>query len=240
MVDIAGGEASAVVSSDSASTLGQRLARFPSGNSFDKDCSRDAPNLLPLQTAFNPSILQLESSGIYRSVLPPATSGWAGNGAQVGFHSGEWPHGYHLDLDGKHPAPSSQGVSISTPVTRNFNVGPTPPPTSTGSSALAPRGVASWGANVSTPQVSTSLWSGGQAMAPSVGQSTVAVQTSLGKRILPDSCRPEACMWPSKARRTDDSRSLSAWPMLGKNQSEMHTGATTLRLFHPKLERCCL
>lgn len=236
MVDVAGGDASAVVSPDSASTLGQRLARFSSGNAFDKDCSRsllsgqmqDAPNLLPMQTAFNPSILQLESPGIYRSVLPPGTSGWAaGNDAQVGFHSGEWPHGYHLNLDGKHQVPSSQGV-------RNFNVGSTLPPTSSWSSAPA-----LWGAHaghVSTPQVSTSVWPGGQPMAPTAGQPPVAVQTTLGKRVRPDSCRPEACVWPSKALRTDDSKSFSAWPILGKDQSEMHTGGTTLRLFQPKLE----
>jgi len=226
-----------VGSPDSSSTLGQRLARCSSGNAFDKDSSRsslsgqiqDASNLLPMQTALNSSILQPESSGIYRSAPPPAgTSGWAaGNDTHVGFHSGEWPHGYHLNLDGKHQVPSPQGA-------RNFNIGPTLPPTLSWSASPAP-----WAANagsVSTPPVSTAAWPGDQPRAPTVGQPPVAVHTTLGKRVRPDSCRPEACMWPTKALRTDDSKSFSGWPILGKNQSEMHTGGTTLRLFQPKLE----
>lgn len=245
-------EASTVGSSDSASiSLGQRLARCPSGNGFDKDCSRsslngqtqDTHSLLSKQSAYNSSALQLEAtSGMYRFVLPSSSSGWAGNGASVGFHSGEWPHGYHLELGGKHPiSHSSQGVSYSTPDVRaSLNAIQTLPPTSSWSPTLVQSGATQWGADVghvhNPPQMAASVWPRSQSMVPSassVGQAPVAAPTTLGKRGL---LEEGSCEWPSKCLRTDDSKNLNTWAMPGKNSTEVMNGGNALSLFRPKLE----
>ncbi|KAG0618289.1 hypothetical protein M758_4G052000 [Ceratodon purpureus] len=242
-----GTDASAVGSSDTASTLQQRLQRFPSGHAFDKDCSRsslsvlmqDTSNLNAIQTAFTPSMSQQESSATFRPVASTdMTSGWAGNDGPGRFFNGDYPNGYHLEWNRKQlSAPSTQGgASFSTPAHRAFNPGSTPPLNSSWNPAPA----AQWASNVGHvphPQMTTPEWPGTGLCISSAGQKQqlVALHTSLGKRGASDGGRLDSPQLPTKALRTDEfSRSLkSTWPMLGRNQSDVNA---TLKLFQPKLE----
>lgn len=235
-----GSEVYTVGSSDSSSvTIGQRIARFPSVNGMDKDCSRSSlsgqlqatHSLRSMTTVYNPSLQLESSSGMHRSVLPPGSSGWPGNGAPAGLHSGEWPHN-HLELDGKH---STQVVGTT------YNTATTLPATSSWSAANAQWGATQWGAGVShlsnPAQMPTQVWPGGQQpMAPNatpLDHSVVAVLSTLGKRGLSDE---GSSMWPSKALRPHGSRSLNSWSMSGKDQSEVNSSGNALNLFRPKLE----
>lgn len=211
-------------SPDSASTLHQRLQLFPSGNGFDKDCSRsslsglmqDAANLSGIQTALMaPRSQQLESSGTYRSVASSdITSGWAGTEAPGRFFNGDYPNGYHLEWDAKQRAMPS---------------GLTPPPWSP----------AQWPSNVAYAS-GACIASAGPCIA-SAGpciplQRPGVLHTALGKRGVSESGRLDgAQLLPAKTFRTDEySRGTkSAWPMLGRSQSDVNS---TLKLFQPKLE----
>ena len=248
---------SAVGSSDSASTLHERLQRLPSGSGFEKDCSRstlsglmqDAANLVVIQTTFTPPMSQqLESSATYRSVASSdITSGWAVNDAPVPYFNGDYPNGYHLEWHGKHqqPLPSSQGGTTFT--TSAHRTGPSPLPTSSWSPAPASR----WPSNVAYvthPQMITSGWPGVQLTGPCVStpaqqqqqqqqqqQPPASLHSTLGKRGVSESGRTDGAQLPAKALRTEEyPRSFkSTWPMLGRNQSDVNA---TLKLFQPKLE----
>lgn len=249
----AGTEASAVGSSDSASTLReQRLVRFPSGNGFGKECTRASPSgqvqeaanlgtAMQNAAAFNASMLQQResSTGGYRSA-DTVLSGWAGNnGGPVRFFSGEWPHGYNLEWDGKHHPvqPASQGVASFAPGV--------PVLTSYNNTTAAPTPISSW-SPTSAPWVTTTPWASNMGHVPNphetrVAQQPLAVQSTLGKR--------QGLSFggnsPAKTLRTDmevskNSNLRSSWPMLqGRNQStaEVHTSSSVKQeLFHPKLE----
>lgn len=239
----AGLEASAVGSSDSASTLGQRLQRLPSGNGFEKDCSRsslsglmqDAPNLSSTQTvSAAPMSQQREPSVMYRAVASSdLASSWVGNDGPMRAFNGDYPNGYHLDWEGKqHPVPSSQGGAPFSPL-RNYISGPTPPPASTWNPAPA----AQWASNVEYMS-HPSGWLGGQSTAPRVSspghQHPVALHTALGKRGVSDNGRHDGSQAAKTLRTEEYSRSLkSSWPMLGRMPSEVNA---TVKLFQPKLE----
>jgi len=207
---------SAVGSSDTASTLrGQRLVRLPSGNGFDKDCSRstlseqvqDAANL-----QINASMLQQRES------TSDTVSGWAGkNGGPVRFFNGDWPHGYNVDWDGKHPHSVAQGFAPVLTSYSTSTAGPTPT-------------TSSWSpACVATPWMGIPQWTGVPPQPP---------QSTLGKR---QGDRVEDTS-PAKTLRRDaqpGTNLRSGWPMLqGRSPfTAVPTGGTLKQLVqHPKLE----
>jgi hypothetical protein len=242
----AGTEASAVGSPDSASTLHQRVHLFPSGNGFDKDCSRsslsglmqDAGNLSAIQTALTaPRSQQLESSGTYRSVASSdITSGWAGTDATGRFFNGDYPNGYHLEWDGRQRAMPSSSQSFS----RTHSSGPTPPPWNPAQWAYAPHAPGAQSAGPSIVSTGPGISYAGPCIAsagPCIpSQRPGTLHTALGKRGVSDGGRLDgAQLLPAKTFRTDEySRGTkSVWPMLGRSQSDVNS---TLKLFQPKLE----
>lgn len=242
---LAGTEVSMGGSSDSASTLGQRMAQYPSSSGLDKEGSRSSvmgtkqdPNSRPqMPASSNASISQLESSGPYRSVaVSDATGSWASNTAPFSFFNGEWPYGYHLEWSANQPVPPSQGTMIPTPVSTTFNAGPHAIPTWGGAPWTA---WATCMAKVPGPQVTPSVWSGAQRVengAATTVESPSHLHTILGKRATPETGRVEA-VWPPKGLRTSDGKETPKSTWLGMSQSDLSNPGGTLKLFQPKLEK---
>ena len=242
---LAGTEVSMGGSSDSASTLGQRMAQYPSSSGLDKEGSRSSvmgtkqdPNSRPqMPASSNASISQLESSGPYRSVaVSDATGSWASNTAPFSFFNGEWPYGYHLEWSANQPVPPSQGTMIPTPVSTTFNAGPHAIPTWGGAPWTA---WATCMAKVPGPQVTPSVWSGAQRVengAATTVESPSHLHTILGKRATPETGRVES-VWPPKGLRTSDGKENPKSTWLGMSQSDLSNPGGTLKLFQPKLEK---
>ena len=242
---LAGTEVSMGGSSDSASTLGQRMAQYPSSSGLDKEGSRssvmgnnqDPNSRSQLPASSNTSISQLESSGPYRSVaVSDATGSWASNTAPFSFFNGEWPYGYHLEWSANQPVPPSQGTMIPTPVSTTFNAGPHAIPTWGGAPWTA---WATCMAKVPGPQVTPSVWSGAQRVENGVAttvESPSHLHTILGKRATPETGRVEA-VWPPKGLRTSDGKETPKSTWLGMSQSDLSNPGGALKLFQPKLEK---
>lgn len=242
---LAGTEVSMGGSSDSASTLGQRMAQYPSSSGLDKEGSRssvmgnkqDPNSRSQLPASSNTSISQLESSGPYRSVaVSDATGSWASNTAPFSFFNGEWPYGYHLEWSANQPVPPSQGTMIPTPVSTTFNAGPHAIPTWGGAPWTA---WATCMAKVPGPQVTPSVWTGAQRVENGVAttvESPSHLHTILGKRATPENGRVEA-VWPPKGLRTSDGKETPKSTWLGMSQSDLSNPGGALKLFQPKLEK---
>ena len=196
-------------SSDSGSTLHQRLQRFPSGHGFNKDCGRSSFSGLmqdaPILTAFTQ---QQESACRPVAASSDMTSGWAGSNGLGGSFNGEYPNGYHLEWNGKHQhslAASQGGAPFSIPAC----------------SPYTPTGL--------TPTWSSTQWNSHPQMVAQREQQLVPLNSTLGKRGAPDGGSQMPALGLDEPSRSFKSK----WPMLGRNPSDV---SATMKLFQPKLE----
>lgn len=231
-------------SSDSGSTLGQRLMKCPmmtnstnSGENWEdaepplRRFKKEIGNSTPVQSSSFNSQAESDLFETPRSKPVKDAGNWTRNEAPFSSFNGAWPHGHHVEWKGTPPIPMPRGAAFYSSASADVGAGPQ---VSRGSSwSPAHWNSVGWVPPTGTPSGWMERWTAPYGVAATV-QSSLATASTFGKRAPPESRGGDIAPWALKSVRVEDPKEASkcVWRMLGRDPPEVIECGGTFRFSH--------